>query len=92
MLDHEIPESDRYAISAIATGHPKIMGLHDMKTRFGGKHYIVQFHLELSPETTLWDTHEILDEVEDKIIARYPGCEIIIHADPFGFPEKRDNF
>lgn len=92
LLDREIPENDRDEIAAIATGHPKIMGLHDMKTRFGGKHYIVQFHLELRPETTLWDTHEILDEVEGEIMTRYPGCEIIIHADPFGFPEKRDEF
>lgn len=92
LLDREIPLEDRRAISKIATDHPKIMGLHDMRTRFGGKHYIVQFHLELHPETTLWNTHQILDEVEDGIMEKFPNCEIIIHADPFGFAEKRDEF
>jgi ferrous-iron efflux pump FieF len=92
LLDREIPTDDRRAIAAIAMKHDKIMGLHDMKTRFGGKHYIVQFHLELHPQTSLWETHEILDEIEDEIMERFPSCEIIIHADPFGFPEKRDKF
>jgi divalent metal cation (Fe/Co/Zn/Cd) transporter len=61
-----------------------------MKTRFGGNHYIVQFHLELNPELSLWRSHEILDEVEASIQSRYPSCEIIIHPDPIGFPEPRE--
>ncbi len=92
LLDHEIPLEDRKIISAMALDHPDVRGLHDMKTRFGGNHYIVQFHLELDPEITLLRTHEILDEVEAQVIQDYPGCEILIHADPDGLFEKRDGF
>ncbi len=92
LLDREIPDSDRDKIAAIAKAHPDVAGLHDMRTRFGGAHYIVQFHLELSPELTLWRCHEILDDVEEEIERAYPGCEIIIHPDPIGFPERRDEF
>ncbi len=92
LLDREIPDSDREAIIKIARQHPEVHGLHDMKTRFGGNHYIVQFHLELSPELSLWRCHEILDQVEDQIRAHYPSSEIIIHPDPIGFPEPRESF
>jgi ferrous-iron efflux pump FieF len=92
LLDREIPGKDREKIRKLALDHPDVRGFHDMKTRFGGNHFIVQFHLELEPKITLWRCHEILDDVEVRILGNYPGCEIIIHADPLGFPEKRDPF
>lgn len=92
LLDREIPDKDREAIMALAREHPEVHGLHDMKTRFGGSHYIVQFHLEMNPQLSLWRSHEILDEVEARIQARYPDCEIIIHPDPIGFPEPRERY
>jgi ferrous-iron efflux pump FieF len=92
LLDHEIPQTDRDTIAALACSHTDVCGLHDMKTRFGGSHYIVQFHLEMQPDITLLRAHHIMDDVEATIRESYPACEIIIHADPLGLPEQRDNF
>ena len=92
LLDHEIPIVDRQKIRQISLEHPEVLGFHDMKTRFGGNHYIVQFHLELEPDISLLRSHAILDDVEDTILSLYPGCEIIIHADPLGVHERRDPF
>ena len=92
LLDHEIPLEDRRTIEDMALAHPDVRGFHDMRTRFGGSHYIVQFHLELDADITLRRSHEILDDVEAQVIRRYPGCEILIHADPLGLPEQRDVF
>ena len=92
LLDREIPEDDRQRVKTIALGHPEVLGLHDMRTRHGGAHYIIQFHLDLPRDISLWRGHEILDEVEEQIRAEYPGCEIIIHADPLGIAENKDRF
>lgn len=92
LLDREIPEADRRRIRDIAKAHPEVLGFHDLRTRFSGSSYIVQFHLELDAGTSLHDTHEILDQVEAAIWKVYPDCEIIIHPDPLGFAERRDNF
>jgi ferrous-iron efflux pump FieF len=92
LLDREIPDADRERIRELATSHAKVLGFHDLRTRHGGAGYIVQFHLELEPRTSLMDTHRILDEVEEWIENVYPGCEIIIHPDPLGFAERRDSF
>jgi ferrous-iron efflux pump FieF len=92
LLDREIPVDDRKRVKEIALAHPDVLGLHDMRTRHGGAHYIVQFHLDLPRDISLWRSHEILDEVEDRIREEYPACEIIIHADPQGIREMKDSF
>ncbi len=92
LLDREIPDLDRKRIRDLATRHAEVLGFHDLRTRHGGAGYIVQFHLELEPRTSLLETHRILDEVEGWIEKAYPGCEIIIHPDPLGFTERRDHF
>lgn len=92
LLDREIPETDRQRIRELAIRHGKVRGFHDLRTRHGGAGYIVQFHLELDGNTSLVETHRILDEVEAWIEDAYPGCEIIIHPDPLGFAERRDRF
>jgi ferrous-iron efflux pump FieF len=92
LLDREIPREDRQRIRKIAVSHPDVLGLHDLRTRHGGSHYIVQFHLDLPRDISLWRSHEILDEVEDRIRDAFPDCEIIIHADPLGIREARDSF
>ena len=92
LLDRELPNDERQRIEAIAREHPEVLGFHDLRTRSGGHHYIIQFHLELAPENNLVKAHVILDAVEERIRSAYPECEIIVHADPLGFEERRDNF
>lgn len=92
LLDREIPTDDRIRIRDIALQHPEVLGCHDMRTRHGGTHYIVQFHLDLDPQISLMRSHRILDQVEHRIQMAYPGCEIIIHPDPLGVAEVRDDF
>lgn len=92
LLDRELPADERTGIESAARQHPQVLGVHDLRTRFGGNRHFIQFHLELDPDTTLVDAHHVLDEVEDNVRALYPGCEIIVHADPLGFEERRDTF
>ncbi|MCP4000316.1 MAG: cation diffusion facilitator family transporter [Gammaproteobacteria bacterium] len=92
LLDRELPLEERQKIATIAKQHPKVMGFHDLRTRSGGTHHIIQFHLELDPNSTLIESHLIMDAVEDEIRKLYPSCEIIVHADPLGFEEIRDKW
>jgi len=92
LLDRELPPEERERIRTIALDHPDVHGFHDLRTRFGGSQYFIQFHLELTPETSLLDAHRIMDKVEDDIRAIYPRCEIIVHTDPIGVNETRDGF
>ena len=92
LLDRELPIEARQRIEQIALEHPNVRGIHDLRTRSGGSNYIIQFHLELDPDTVLLNTHLILDDVEARIRAEFANCELIVHADPLGFQEHRDSF
>ena len=92
LLDQEIQSDDRDRIREIALDHPKVLGFHDLRTRDTGRKYIIQFHLELDPNMSLLESHEITDEVTDNILKLYPDSELIIHTDPLGIDEVRDQF
>jgi ferrous-iron efflux pump FieF len=92
LLDREMHEEERNRIFDIAMQHQDVHGFHDLRTRYGGNRYFIQFHLELQPDTTLLETHRILDAVEDKVRTAFPNSDIIVHADPIGFEEQRDDF
>ena len=82
LMDKEMSEDVRLAIKLLILSHPKIKGLHDLRTRAAGNKPIVQFHLELESTLDLFSAHSICDEVEDIILATYTNAEIIIHLDP----------
>ena len=92
LLDQEIQSDDRDRIREIALDHPKVLGFHDLRTRDTGRNYIIQFHLELDPNMSLLESHEITDEVTDNFLKLYPDSELIIHTDPLGIDEERDPF
>jgi len=92
LLDQEIQSDARDRIREIALDHPKVLGFHDLRTRDTGRKYIIQFHLELDPNMSLLESHEITDEVTDNVLKLYPDSELIIHTDPLGIDEVRDQF
>jgi ferrous-iron efflux pump FieF len=92
LLDRELPEEDRQRITEIASSHEHVKGLHDLRTRSAGAARFIQFHLELDPQISLIEAHEICDAVESDVQSSFPGAEVFIHADPFGLDEPRDPF
>ena len=85
LMDREIPDEDRETITRLAESHPAVLDIHDLKTRHGGSNYIVQFHVLLPAGLSLAEAHEILDDVEIRIKAEFPGCELLLHPDPEGY-------
>ena len=92
LLDRELPEEDRALILEIASQDCRVEGLHDLRTRSAGANQFIQFHLELDPEISLNEAHEICAAVESDVRSRFPTAEVFIHADPFGLEENRDPF
>ena len=85
LMDREIPDEDREKIARLAEGHPQVIDIHDLKTRHGGANYIVQFHVLLDAGLSLHQAHEILDDIERRIQAEFPDCELLLHPDPQGY-------
>ena len=92
LMDRELPETDRAKIRTIASAHPSVISIHDLRTRSSGTQAFIQFHLELDGNLTLIDAHTIADAVMRDVERAFPNAEVLIHEDPFGIAERRAKF
>ena len=89
LMDKEWPPEKRDRFLSVAQSHPELRGIHDMRTRTSGAHDFVQFHVWVDPAMTVLEAHRVMDEVEAKLMAEFPGTEVLIHPDPEGHaPEE----
>lgn len=84
LMDHEWPVERRERFLAVVAQHPELQGLHDLRTRTSGNRDFVQFHVWVDGRMTVSEAHRVMDEIEDKLLAAFPGIEILIHPDPAG--------
>ncbi|HEX6999407.1 MAG TPA: cation diffusion facilitator family transporter [Gammaproteobacteria bacterium] len=92
LLDRELPAEVRREIRAIASRHPGVLGVHDIRTRSAGIEEFVQLHLEIEANLPLVEAHRIADEVEQDLRRAFPRAQVLIHTDPYGEPDERDRF
>lgn len=92
LMDREIPDEERAQIRSIASSHPEVLAVHDLKTRASGPTAFVQLHIEMDGGMTLAHAHVVSEEVEARIREAFPNAEIIIHQDPAGIAEERQSF
>jgi ferrous-iron efflux pump FieF len=90
LLDREADEQDRAELLKLALDDRDVMGVHQFRSRVSGPILHVQMHMELRPDQSLLEAHEIIQRAEQRILAAYPDTDLVIHADPFGLSEDHD--
>ena len=91
LIDKEVDDELKDTIKSIVMSHPKVDGFHDFKTRQSGSSrgkFFMQIHIEIDEKTSFEESHNIVDEVEELILKKFPDAEIIIHVDPNDVVEK----
>lgn len=89
LMDKEWPYEKRQRFLAIASQHPELKGIHDLRTRTSGNNDFVQFHVWVDPHMSVVDAHRVMDEIEDRLMQEFPDTEILIHPDPEGHRERK---
>ena len=84
LMDREWPEERRAAFLEVLARHPELRGVHDLRTRTSGADDFVQFHASVDGSMTVAEAHRLMDELEERIEAEFPGVEVLIHPDPDG--------
>jgi len=84
LMDHELPDDDKQQIIEIASRHPQVRGVHDLRTRRSGQTYFIQCHLEFDGAMSLQAAHAASDEVFFDLKKAFPNADVIIHEDPAG--------
>ncbi|ALB56697.1 CDF family cation-efflux transporter FieF [Cronobacter universalis] len=82
LLDRALPDDERQAIVDIIAAWPGVRGAHDLRTRQSGPTRFIQLHLEMEDNLPLVQAHLIAEQVEQAILFRFPGSDVIIHQDP----------
>jgi len=84
LMDREWPEEKRQRFVEVIARHPELRGVHDLRTRTSGNRDFVQFHVWVDPDMSVREAHNVMDEIELKLRAEFPGVEMLIHPDPEG--------
>ncbi|MBO9546117.1 cation diffusion facilitator family transporter [Caulobacter sp.] len=87
LMDTELPEEDRAKILALATADPRILGIHQLRTRASGPYVHMQMHADLAADISLAEAHTIMVDAENRLLAAFPAADILIHPDPRGKAE-----
>ncbi len=88
LMDQEWPLDKRERFLEVVSQHAELKGLHDLRTRTSGNRDFVQFHVWVDGRMTVTEAHRVMDEIEDKLMAEFPGVEILIHPDPEGLVDE----
>ncbi len=88
LMDREWADEKKERFLKVLARHPELRGVHDLRTRTSGNHDFVQFHVWVDANMTVRQAHDVMDEIEAKIHAEFPGVEILIHPDPEGHVDE----
>lgn len=87
LLDRELPDTTRAHIEALLTDDPRVLGIHELRTRAAGPLIHIQVHMDLEPYQSLKDAHEVVVDAENRVLKHYPAADLLIHSDPYGYGE-----
>ncbi|HEX2529121.1 MAG TPA: cation diffusion facilitator family transporter [Geminicoccus sp.] len=82
LLDRPLPAELRARIEAVVRADADIVAMYDLRTRQASGTRIVEFHIELAPDTTVSDARAIMDRVELELDELVPDVEVTIHPMP----------
>lgn len=88
LLDRALPDDERQEIIDIVTSWPGVKGAHDFRTRQSGPTRFIQLHLEMEDTLPLIQAHQLTEQVEQALLKRFPGSDVIIHQDPCSIAPK----
>jgi len=88
LMDQELPETERERIVLLATTDPRVLGVHQLRTRASGPYVHIQMHADLAADISLAEAHTVIVAAENRLLEAFPSADIIIHPDPRGLAEK----
>ncbi|QGT77986.1 cation diffusion facilitator family transporter [Guyparkeria halophila] len=82
LMDREVLDGTEMRVAQIATAHPSVHAVDQIRTRLAGRTMIIQLYLYLDNHIDLNRAHQIGDEVEARLLRTFPGADVMIHEEP----------
>lgn len=85
LTEASLPDDVEDRIVSIINAVPGVDGAHELKTRRNGPNIIIDVHLEVNPQMTVLEAHDITILVEKALRAEYGSdTQVSIHIEPDG--------
>lgn len=82
LMDRAADEETVTAIRTTLQATPGVQGLHDMRTRRMGDQILVDVHLEIDGELSVYQGHDIAASARARVMAAHPVLDVMTHIDP----------
>lgn len=82
LIDRELPQETQQLVESITLQNPKVLGIHELRTRRSGLVSFIQLHIDLDKNTPLQQAHDTAEEVEFALKNAIDNADVIIHQDP----------
>jgi cation diffusion facilitator family transporter len=83
LLDASLPAEEEAIVRQIISAHsPAARAYHRLKTRKAGADRFVEFHLLVSADMNVHESHEITRAIDHEIRARLARATVTIHVEP----------
>ena len=82
LMNREMASDEQAAIIELVAAIAEIRGYHKLKTRYSGIKPFIQLHAEIDASLNFREAHAIIDRLENAILQRFPGADVIVHPDP----------
>ncbi len=81
LLDRTLPDKEYQAIIGVAFSWPGVKSVYDLRPRQSGHTRLIPLHREIADSLPLRQAHILAEQVEQGLLHRFPGANIIIHPD-----------
>jgi len=79
---------DRRRIEELAMATEGVRLVHALRTRFVGPGLHVDLHIKVDPQMTVWEGHEISEQVKRRLLDDGPDVlDVVVHLEPYRGPE-----
>lgn len=83
LMDGTAPADFINALQTLAEGVQSVEHVHEIRARRSGQYMIVDLKLEMDPDMTVKQSHDIATQVKKLIFEQYPGVgDVMIHINP----------
>lgn len=83
LMDGTVPADFIEALQVLAESVENVEHVHEMRARRSGQYMIVDLKLEMDPNMTVKQSHDVATDVKKLIFDRYPGVgDVMIHINP----------
>lgn len=92
LMDRAIPDDDRALITGVLDELRRQGGdYHALRTRVAGAKSFVNVHILVPGSMTVQEGHDLVERLENDIVAKLPHVEVLTHLEPLEDPKSWDD-